>query len=369
MNDVRHQVLIAAGGVFHGAVLPHDGPHARFNRAAALAATPMIERAIREHGVVGAARGLLRMNPDGDVAAMRALLDRDLGLPRGYVQALDAREAAALAGRPVADACAWFYPGGGYVDPRAFAAALLSMAGDASSWHGATTVAALERDGAAWRLLEASGATLARVDAVALCGHADGLRLLPDAATRWPLERVRGQTTAIPCAALDGFAPRLPLAGFGYVLPPIAGRIWCGAASAANDDTPEPRADDHARNLEQASRLVGRRIEGLPLDALRGRVGWRLVAADRLPLIGALPDASAMAGVSRLDQPRLVPRESGLFIFTALASRGITWAVLGAQALASRIAGSPCPLESSLLDAVDVARFVARDARRDRPAR
>jgi tRNA 5-methylaminomethyl-2-thiouridine biosynthesis bifunctional protein len=59
-----------------------------------------------------------------------------------------------------------------------------------------------------------------------------------------------------------------------------------------------------------------------------------------------------------------VPRVPGLFVFTALGSRGITWSALGAQLLASIITGAPAPIEASLIDAVDPARFVSRRARR-----
>ncbi|MCB2020188.1 MAG: hypothetical protein KDG44_05245, partial [Burkholderiaceae bacterium] len=62
--------------------------------------------------------------------------------------------------------------------------------------------------------------------------------------------------------------------------------------------------------------------------------------------------------------PRFVPRAAGLYVFAGLASRGITWAALGARTLASQISGAPCPLEASLLDAVDAARFASRRARR-----
>jgi len=61
--------------------------------------------------------------------------------------------------------------------------------------------------------------------------------------------------------------------------------------------------------------------------------------------------------------PRLVPRCQGLYVLTALGSRGITWAPLAAQTLAAWITGAPLPLEASLLDAVDVARFASRAAR------
>jgi tRNA 5-methylaminomethyl-2-thiouridine biosynthesis bifunctional protein len=94
------------------------------------------------------------------------------------------------------------------------------------------------------------------------------------------------------------------------------------------------------------------------------------VSRDRLPLVGAVPrgyaalaDGNARPS-SRWDQPRLIERASGLFMFTALGSRGITWAALGAQVLASSITGAPMPLEAELVDAIDPARFLVRAWRR-----
>ena len=99
------------------------------------------------------------------------------------------------------------------------------------------------------------------------------------------------------------------------------------------------------------------------------RTGWRWAAQDRLPVIGAVPDPAGCAIDRPLDQPRFVPRMAGLYVFTALGSRGITWSPLGSQTLAALITGAPCPLEASLLDAIDPARFVSRAMRRQtRPA-
>jgi tRNA 5-methylaminomethyl-2-thiouridine biosynthesis bifunctional protein len=229
-------------------------------------------------------------------------------------------------------------------------------------WRGDTEVAGLRRVGDAWQLLDAGGAPLETADCLVLANGADALRLL--GTPGWPLQRVRGQTSGVPLGMPGLLAPRRPLAGFGYALPALDGRLWCGASSDAGDEAPQMRESDHAHNLAQLSRLLGQDVAA-PLDALDGRVGWRLVAADRLPLIGGVPDVAALAAPGmRLDQPRFVPRAPGLFVFTALASRGITWAALGAQTLAALVAGTPCPLESSLLDAVDVARFASRAARR-----
>jgi tRNA 5-methylaminomethyl-2-thiouridine biosynthesis bifunctional protein len=70
-----------------------------------------------------------------------------------------------------------------------------------------------------------------------------------------------------------------------------------------------------------------------------------------------------MASV-RPEQPRFAPRAPGLFVFTALGSRGIAWSALGGQVVAAAITGSPAPLEADLLDAIDPARFASRAFRR-----
>jgi tRNA 5-methylaminomethyl-2-thiouridine biosynthesis bifunctional protein len=80
------------------------------------------------------------------------------------------------------------------------------------------------------------------------------------------------------------------------------------------------------------------------------------VADDRLPLIGPVPDPAA-TGSGSPQRLRDWPRLEGLHVFAGLASRGISWSVLGGQLLAARISGAPLPLEASLIEAVDPARF------------
>jgi tRNA 5-methylaminomethyl-2-thiouridine biosynthesis bifunctional protein len=61
-----------------------------------------------------------------------------------------------------------------------------------------------------------------------------------------------------------------------------------------------------------------------------------------------------------------VPRHPGLYGLLGYASRGLIWAGLAAELLASQIEGEPLPLESSLVDALDPARFVLRARRAPR---
>jgi tRNA 5-methylaminomethyl-2-thiouridine biosynthesis bifunctional protein len=85
------------------------------------------------------------------------------------------------------------------------------------------------------------------------------------------------------------------------------------------------------------------------------------VSADRLPLIGALPGATVSRAAGNM---RDVPRLHGLYGAFGYASRGLTWAALGGELIASAVEGEPAPLETDLADAIDPARFLLRRARR-----
>jgi tRNA 5-methylaminomethyl-2-thiouridine biosynthesis bifunctional protein len=190
-----------------------------------------------------------------------------------------------------------------------------------------------------------------------LANAADAMRL---AGAAWPLQASRGQATLLD-AHLPGLPrPARPVAGAGYALTLPDGRVLCGATSQVGDAEPALREADQAHNLAQFQTLGGwAPPPGLPLA---GRVGWRVSADDRLPLLGPLPTLEPMAP-RRLDQPRLLPREPGLWTLSALGSRGITQAPLAAELLAAWITGSPWPVPAALADRVDVARFAARGLR------
>ena len=351
-------------GLFHGVVTAVDGPHARWGRAAALQAAPLARRAIAVHGAPGGVDGVLRLESGGAqaLAAMRATLAAQ-ALPPDVIDALDAAEASRRAGLALRDA-AWWHPQGGWIEPAALCASLLRDAGTAVDWRGGVTANTLADDDTQWCVFGADSAVLDRVDAVVLADNGDPSRWIGGAA--WPLQRMRGQITALAADDWPQARARVPIAGGGYLLPPLAGRLWCGATNEpdAGGNDAQPRTDDAAANLARLRQMLGDAVAPAADDAVAARVGWRCIAIDRLPLLGALPDAAAIARASRLDQPRFVPRLRGLYTVNALGSRGIAWAPLAARTVAALIAGTPCPVEASLLDAVDAARFVSRHARR-----
>ena len=348
-----------AGGLFHGVAHAQDGAHARWLRAAALHTARTLRPLLAQGSVVGAVDGLLRGEQTLSPAAMQQLLQA-LALPPDYLQL------APWPG-PGPARTAWHYASGGWVAPASLCAAWLQQPGIHSHWQ--LPVQQLQRGAHGWQVLDEGGHVLAEADAVLLCNAGDAQRLLGPAlaGTPWPLQPVRGQTTVLPASTPGLPALPQPLADGGYVLRLADGRWLCGATSQRDDDDPSLRADDHQHNLATLQRLTGwaGTVDPAGLD---GRVGWRWQSDDRLPLLGPVPDTTAPCGGRSADQPRHVPRQRGLYVFTALGSRGITQAALGAELLAAWLLGDPLPVPATLVVALDVARLHSRAVRRATPS-
>ncbi|MBK7059685.1 MAG: FAD-dependent 5-carboxymethylaminomethyl-2-thiouridine(34) oxidoreductase MnmC [Rubrivivax sp.] len=341
-------------GLFHATVHGEDGIHARLFRAAALHAARCIAASDGAR-VPHAVQGLLRLEQQLDLAAMRALIERQC-LPADFVQALSAADASLRAGLTLPSP-AWFYAQGGWVAPAALVRQQLGQPG--VRFVGQARVAELRRDDGGWACLDAQGHVIASAPQLVLA-CADQVNTLLQGAgwPAFPLQRQRGQVSQFS----EALALRMPVSGDGYALPLPDGGLLCGATRGGDDEDPQPRDEDHRANFTRLQRLCGLQA---PADPARwsGRVGWRVGPPDRLPLAGPMFARQRQAG-QRLDQARLLPREPGLHLACGFGARGITLAPLLGEAVAAVIAGTPVPLEQSLIDSVDPGRWLVRDARR-----
>jgi tRNA 5-methylaminomethyl-2-thiouridine biosynthesis bifunctional protein len=271
-------------------------------------------------------------------------------LPTEYVQALDAAAASALAGCALPQP-AWHFAEGGWGDPAALVRATLETAN--VQWHGGVAIDRIEATPTGWRIIDRDGAVRGDAPLVVLANAGDALRLaaLPPA---WA-QAARGQVSWLPDAALP---LALPVASGSYAIALPSGGVLFGATNQRGDDDPAVRAADHDANLAGLQRLLG--IDWTSqASRLQGRVAWRSVTRDRLPMVGAVPDPDAPRSARRA-APRLVPRRGGLFMLTALGSRGLTSAALCGELIAAMAVGAPWPLEADLADAIDPARFLLR---------
>jgi tRNA 5-methylaminomethyl-2-thiouridine biosynthesis bifunctional protein len=194
-----------------------------------------------------------------------------------------------------------------------------------------------------WTATDNNGKAIASAPVMILANSSDAARLAPQKAMR--LRRVRGQITLIP--AIAGLEKVLIRGGFA--IPGVDGVSAIGASFDLDDEDPEVRADSHAGNLARLEQLLPGTSKGLDAKEIQGRVAFRSVVPDRLPVIGKL--------------------DEGLYGAFAYGSRGLLWAGLGGELLASLICGEPLPLEKKLVAALDPGRFALRAARKATAAR
>jgi tRNA 5-methylaminomethyl-2-thiouridine biosynthesis bifunctional protein len=115
--------------------------------------------------------------------------------------------------------------------------------------------------------------------------------------------------------------------------------------------------DDHTANLERLQRMLPGYCADATPENIGGRVGFRPVSPDKLPIIGQLYRAEARPQGRDFSA---VERWPGLHVASGYGARGLVWSMLMAELLASQLEGEPLPLESELAATVDPARFLLR---------
>lgn len=300
--------------------------------------------------------GVLQIARNADHEAQQRTMLADGSYPGDYVQFLEQEAASALLGWPTAFG-GWWFPQGGWASPPTLCQALVQASGINLHPLLGHVVERLEWSRDTWRMLDAAGNTLAEAPVAILASGARAGAL--DQTRDLPITPARGQVSHVPAGQLPTFAHALCCEG--YLTPALDG-IHCLGASYAYDLGTELRESEHASNLARLGRILPGTEQALNAGNLGGRVGFRAATPDRLPLVGALPDMAA--SLPRDVQLRDIPRQPGLYGLLGLGSRGLVWATLAAEALASQLHGDPLPLENDLMDAMDPARFRLRAHRR-----
>ncbi|GAB3387347.1 FAD-dependent 5-carboxymethylaminomethyl-2-thiouridine(34) oxidoreductase MnmC [Massilia agri] len=344
-------------GIFMPLLSRDDNIPTRLTRAAYLYAL----RAWEQLGGIGAAIegdacGVLQLARDAGHASASRAIAAEGRLPSEFARWLEPPEAEALLGLKAPDG-GWLFPQGGWARPGSVCAALLDACGARLTRRFGVGSVQLERIDGEWLARGEDGGIVARAPAVVVANGV-GARSLAQSAGL-PLSSLRGQVTHLDSASL----PALPLVLCREAyLTPAAGGIACAGATYDLDADPMLRAASQQENIDRLRSLVSdpAAAQGAPLA---GRVGFRCVAPDRLPLVGRLPDFAAAGATERL---RDVPRHPGLFALLGYASRGLIWAPLAAELLVAQLEGEPLPLETTLVDALDPARFVLRARRSSR---
>jgi tRNA 5-methylaminomethyl-2-thiouridine biosynthesis bifunctional protein len=299
-------------GTFHPIITPDDSLFARLTRAAFLAS---LKRFTSLQNLRWDPCGVLQLARDDKEDASQRKALAALGLPPEYAQHATAQVASAHAGVPLAASGVWF-PRGGWIQPRSLVEAQLAACGERL-----------------FRRYSCELEKLPEAPVVILANSAEAPKLHPVPHLR--LRRVRGQLTYVPASEIE--PPHAVVLRGGMVLPPVEGLCVVGASYDIDDEDPHPRVDSHESNVERMARILN--VTTSP-KALKGRVAFRAVAPDRVPVVGKLGE--------------------GVYGAFAYGSRGLIWAALAAECLAAELEGEPLPLEGKLADAMDPGRFARR---------
>jgi tRNA 5-methylaminomethyl-2-thiouridine biosynthesis bifunctional protein len=310
-------------GAFHPIVTPDDSVFARLTRAAFLSS---ITRWATLEKLRWDPCGVLQLARDAKEEASQRASIAALALPPQYAQYVTREEASAHAGVPVAAPGLWF-PQAGWIRPPSLVNALLEACGSKLKKFFSREISKLPE---------------APVVILANSSGAPKLHAVP----HLRLRKVRGQVTHVPASEID--APRVVVLRGGMVLPPVEGVCVVGASYDIDDEDGSPRAESDAGNLQRLKNILGMEAR---ISNLESRVGFRSVTPDRLPVAGKI--------------------DEGIYGAFAYGSRGLIWAALAAELIASELEGEPLPLEGKLANALSPGRFAnrarARGSRLSRP--
>ena len=216
------------------------------------------------------------------------------------------------------------------------------------SWN--TRVTKIEQVNSQWALLNQANEVILTADKVVVATAMDSKALMSGIGIKLPLKPVRGQLSIFSIKKEDAWASRLPrvgISGDGYCLPAQqledgSYRWMVGSSFDEGEDDLGSRDSSDAFNREQAQGLLAY-FEG-DLKALIKAddfVGVRCVAGDRLPIIGPLT------------------QRPGIFLATALGSRGILWSALAAKLITAQLLGDNFALLARLGFAADLVAALA----------
>ena len=277
--------------------------------------------------------GVLHIARDDKHATTQRRTVAEQSLPADFCRYVDRDEASSLASWPVEQG-GWWFAQGGWINPPSLCRALLA---DIDCRFN-QPVARLVRTESHWQLLDSAGNAIIQADDVVLANGIGAPALVPDFPL--PIRVGRGLVSHVPEAATPPF--NIVVTRLGYVTPAVDGMRCAGATMAADDLDPAPRLADHIENLHRLDMVLPGFGAGLDPALLDGRVSFRPMSPDRLPIVGPLS------------------ANEGLWIIDGFGARGLVFASICAELLACQISDAPLPLEADLISAIAPTRFQKR---------
>jgi tRNA 5-methylaminomethyl-2-thiouridine biosynthesis bifunctional protein len=230
----------------------------------------------------------------------------------------------------------------GWIKPTALVNACLAQTG--ITWRGNVEVRRLVHGNECWTLFDCDDKVLMRADIVVIAASNQSVDLINTIPTlpKLTFQAVRGQVTFGSLSKLETQKKQpYPINGNGSYLE--TDTEWLVGATYDRDNCSlENSIHDQAENFERLENLApdmaARLKPAFERGLVKNWVGIRCATSDRLPVVGEITP--------------------GIWLCTAMASRGLTFAPLCAELLAAQLHDEQLPLSPRLVKALGVQRFI-----------
>lgn len=218
-----------------------------------------------------------------------------------------------------------------WIKPQALAQAWLAQPGIEVIQ---ASVAALKRSAASWQTFDAQGQLIAQADAIIIAAGAQAGSLLAQCGHSLVMDNVSG-SVAFGAWPSDARLENPLINGNGHFISGVvrdaSGKFWLSGATYEREVYETPQ-EQHTASLQANQARLAKLLPPALLPAINaqfasGQVqtwqGSRCTTSDRFPIVGEL--------------------QRGLYVCTAMGSRGLSFAALCADILAQEIAPDDSP--------------------------
>jgi len=377
----RHNTLANEGsgnpqGIIYPKLSPQSSALSRINLSAIQFASRYYQRYWQvsdETTHFGQQCGVLVLpESEKEIAAFKKIAEH-FKQQNAFIQRLNKNEIENISGLPLDADIGLYYPQLGWINPPRVCRALVEHP-LISVKQADITALTYDSAEASWQISSDDKEGFATADTIVLATSTSTGQF--SQSNHLPIKAIRGQISIAPAKSnvANNSQLKTVLCGAGYIAPAENSLHTFGASYNLNNSNLEIRLEDHQHNidlLEQSATGLSAALNIPGADQLDGRAALRCTTLDYLPIVGAAPNYDAFLedyADLRRDASTGIPTPGqywpGLYIHCGLGSRGLSYAPLGAELLASQINGEPPLLEQELITALNPARFIIRDIKR-----
>jgi tRNA 5-methylaminomethyl-2-thiouridine biosynthesis bifunctional protein len=222
-----------------------------------------------------------------------------------------------------------------------------------------------------WLVSDDAGASVAVSECLVV---ANGWMAKTFTALDWlPIDSVRGQLTLLRTSGKSGNI-QCGISADRYITPADKGWHVVGASYNLDDESVALSSTDQQENINRINQMIPGMFS--QQTELAGRVSFRAVSEDRVPVVGCVPDADAFESdyhdLRHGKQAAHYPPATclpGMYVTTAHGSRGLASCFISGEIIASLVCNEPVPVARDILDYLNPARFIIRRLKRGRSVR